>query len=336
MTENILICGTNWLGDSIMSMPALQWLKGQGASSRITMLVKPQLVELWKMHSAVDDIINLEPGVGGVSKAARVIRRKKFARAIVFPNSLRSAMVPFLAGVPERVGRVGHWRRSLLTRVIKFGDSPAHRHQSWEYVELLSPDKMPSDLPPPRLILSSSAVDAVATRFGMDRAGRYVSIMPGAARGSSKRWPGEYFVEVGWRLIERKCQILVLGTETEKRICSDVASCIGAGARSLAGQTRIPELAALLSLCSVVICNDSGGMHLAAACGSRIVAVFGLTDPATTGPLGTGHRVICAEGIAKRSRDIERQSSEAEHALRSIRPDVVLKAALELLSTRGA
>jgi heptosyltransferase II len=332
MQENILICGTNWLGDSVMSMPALQLLKQQRPSSRLAMLVKPKLAELWKMHSAVDEIINLDVGVAGAFTTADAVRQRDFARAIVLPNSFRSALVPFLAGVPERVGRAGHWRRGLLTTVVESLDNPTHRHQSWEYAELLNLDKMPSDLPPPRLILSSGAVDAVAGRLALDCTGQYVGIMPGAARGSSKRWPVEYFVEVGRRLSEdRKIQLLVLGAESEKNICAEVAGGIGKAARSVAGQTSIPELAALLSLCSVVICNDSGGMHLAAACGSKVVALFGITDPATTGPLGTGHRVICAEGVARRSRDIGRYSAEAADALRSMTPDVVLKAVSEIL-----
>jgi heptosyltransferase-2 len=123
----------------------------------------------------------------------------------------------------------------------------------------------------------------------------------------------------------------VFGSGNETDLCETVTAGIGRKALNLAGQTSLPEFAALLSSCGVVICNDSGGMHLAAAAGAKVVAVFGMTDPAKTGPMGKGHRVICAEGV-RQSRDIKRDSSEAAVALKSISADRVAAAAREVLA----
>ena len=158
-----------------------------------------------------------------------------------------------------------------------------------------------------------------------------MGLLPGAARGPSKQWPPDHFIAVGRQLAARPgCRIVVFGARDEASLCRAVAEGIGPAAITLGGETTLSELAALLGLCRVVVANDSGGMHLAAAAGARVVAVYGLTDPAKTGPIGHGHRIVCAEG-RPRSRDIRRNSREAKDALASIRPDRVLEAVMELL-----
>jgi heptosyltransferase-2 len=161
-----------------------------------------------------------------------------------------------------------------------------------------------------------------------------VGVLPGAARGDSKRWPSESFAEVASALVkERDVRIALFGTDAERPACDQIARAVGKAACNLAGKTSLVLLAAALGRCRLAVSNDSGGMHLATALGVPVVAVFGLTDPALTGPLGAANRVICGVPAEQRTRDVPRESPEAEAALRSITPDRVLEDACDILES---
>ena len=327
MTVKVLICGTNWLGDSVMSMPALQLFKKAFPDSRITMLCKPALTGLWAMHACVDEVVPLGPGTGGTFAAVGAVRRGGFDKAFVFPNSFRAALIPFLAGVPVRRGAAGHQRRWLLSDVAVLPTTSGSTHQAWEYLAIMGITAGELDMPV--LKISPDAAGKADELLGAVKNSGWYGLMPGAARGSSKRWPVEHFVEVGTRLAEATgCGVAVLGAPSEFGLCADVAGDIGACAANLAGKTGLPELAAVLSRCRAVVTNDSGGMHLASATGTKVVAVFGITDHAKTGPLGRNCRIIFDEGV-ERSRDVARVSSQAEQSLRAIKPDRVIRAVID-------
>jgi heptosyltransferase-2 len=205
-------------------------------------------------------------------------------------------------------------------------------HQSREYLDIMGlawPGGDDSFVP--HLAVPDDAVAQGAALLGGAEC-RWAGLMPGAARGPSKRWPPRCFIEVGRRLAEScGCRAVVLGTAGETGMCAEVAQGIGGKALSVAGRTSLQVLAAVLKTCRVVVANDSGGMHLAAAVGTPVTAVFGATDPATTGPMGEGHRVIAPVGV-KRSRDVRRRSSVARAGLETIGPDEVYRAAAELAS----
>jgi len=332
-SANILISGVNWLGDSCMTMPAIQLFKKRRSTTRLSILAKPSLVSLWRMHAGIDQVIPIEDGPKGTLATSRKLRSLEFDSAYIFPNSWRSALIPRLSGIPVRIGYPGHCRAVLLTQVAHLPHDPPGSHQMWEYVHLLGLHALTDELEAPSLDVSRAGISDVRRRFGMSAEDAWVGVLPGAARGPSKRWPADYFVETGRNLMASTgCRISILGTEGEAELCEVVATGIGGGARSLAGRTSIPELAALLGTCQCVICNDSGGMHLAAAAGATVVAIYGLTDPSTTGPIGHGHKVIEADTVAARSRSIKRDSREAEQALRSIAPARVCAAVTEVMS----
>ena len=331
--DGLLVYGPSWLGDSIMSMPALQMLKRQQPAVPVTVLARPHLAPLWRLHGAVDEVVELRDAARGWWGSVRRIRAQGFRRIVICPNSFRSAVIPFMARIPERVGRAGHQRRWLLTSVVEEPASLHGRHQAWEYANLLG--LAPEELEAPRLVVPDAVVRQCYDRLSsVDVGGGWVGLIPGAARGPSKRWPADHFAAVGRMLIRAvKCRVLVFGTDAETLLCSQVSGAIGGGALNVAGATSLPDFAALLRLCRVVVVNDSGGMHLAAAVGTPVVAVFGITDPARTGPLGLGHRVICAPGFA-RSRAVAARSPQAARALLSIKPGQVTDAALAILRAR--
>jgi heptosyltransferase-2 len=157
-----------------------------------------------------------------------------------------------------------------------------------------------------------------------------IGFLPGAARGPAKRWPSGHFAELGLRLAgDRACSVVLFGTAAEAEACDDIAAAVGTRATNLAGRSTLQEWAALLAECDVVVTNDSGGMHIAAAVGTPVVAVYGMTDPAVTGPLGSRCTVLQEGG--ERSRDIARDSQEAIERLASIKPERVYDAVVEYL-----
>ena len=333
MVQSILIVSPNWLGDAVMAMPAVHRFRSEHPQAQIVVLAKPGVAALWRMHDSPDEVIELRPGNGGTFAAARSLRARKFSQAIILPNSFRSALIPFLAGILKRRGTAFHARGLMINdRVSLAGSSETGvvEHQAREYFQILcgSPDGVLADTgfrPPKAALLAELNADADTI---------WVGIIPGAARGASKRWP--YFAQAANHVLRERSDVrfVVAGSAGEALLCAEVAAAIGEQAVSIAGRTNLTEFAALLSGCRLVMCNDSGGMHLASAAGVPVVAVYGVTDAAKTGPIGANAVVICAEGV-QASRKVPRESALAEAALASIRPERVAAACLALLNIRS-
>ncbi|TAN37980.1 MAG: lipopolysaccharide heptosyltransferase II [Verrucomicrobia bacterium] len=321
--RRVLVISPGWIGDAIMSMPAVQQFHAAQPDTEITVLAKPNLLPLWEMNPAVQK--RLVYAGNGITALA--ILRGKFSAAYLFPNSTRSALLPWLAAVPERIGLAGHWRRWLLTSVATPPNDSAKQHQAWEYATILSATS--SVLSRPQLVLPAVARDQATQRVAKLKR-PLIGLLPGAARGPAKRWPADRFAETAYALhTQTGGSILAMGGASDAESCSVVAAAVGSSALNLAGTTEIPEWAALLGLCDVVICNDSGGMHLATAVGAPVVAIFGITDPARTGPLGTHDRIL--QHSQTQARAVPRTSAEAAEALATISVGEVVAAALEAL-----
>lgn len=313
-----VVVSPSWVGDALMAMPAVQALRAWRPGLELAVLAKPRVAPLWNLCRAVSEVLPLESGLRGSRSAARRLKERGFQAAWILPNSWRSAWIPWLAGVPVRVGFAGHYRRALLTEVVSPFAAPVH--QSLESARLMGVDPRASlagvDLNIPALIRAR-----VGEQLSGFRSPRIV-LIPGAARGPSKRWPPERFAEAGRKLAgEWGGSVLVCGGGDERDLCEEVARM--AGGVSLAGRTSLQEWAALLSLSQFVLCNDSGGMHLAAAVGTPGIAIFGKTDPEVTGPMGGRIRVLRA-ATGPVSRAIRRDDREARFALEALSVDRVL------------
>ena len=332
--RNILIFGVNWLGDACMSMPALQRFREQNPATHITMLTRPSLTPLWEMHPCVDATIPMHPTLREMRTAAKELRNRDIDKAYVFPNSWRSALVPYFAKIPVRLGQYGHHRGILLTHTTPLSPKNRERHQQWEYVDILQLQDIET-LPGPTLKVPASVAEHIQKSMPAQPNSPWIGLLPGAARGPSKQWPVEHYIEATKQIRDNTtCRFALMGTPAEAELCNTIAEAIGPTAISLAGKTTLPELIAALGQCSTVLCNDSGGMHLAASVGTPVVAVYGITDPAKTGPLGSGHTLICAAGVTA-SRDVPRDSIPAREALASIVPERVVEAVLNTLHTRN-
>ena len=313
-----------------MAMPAVKRFRRENPSATVTMLAKPAVAPLWRLHDSLDEVLVLDKGTGATFAMARQFRQRKFSRAYILPNSFRSALIPFLAGIKIRRGTAFHGRGLMVNDRVSFAsDETADRklHQAYEYMKLLcgttDGDLADTGFHPP--------APALLTELALQEAEIPVCLIPGAARGDSKRWP--YFAEAARTILAQQpaCRFLVTGSASEVELCRRVAEAIGDRAICVAGRTGLVEFAALLGHCRLVLCNDSGGMHLASAAGVPVVAVYGLTDPAKTGPLGTRAVVVRPDGV-NASRTISRHSQAATAALASISADRVASICLAELA----
>ncbi len=330
----ILVISPNWLGDSLMAMPAMQALRNEYVDAHLVVLTKSHLKDLWGMHDAPDDVLGFPRGNRGTLSAVQQVKAGEFDRTFVLPNSFRAALIPQLAGVAERIGFAGHSRAYLLTDVREAPTDPERRHQMWEYFSILDLTAGGAfETLTPELRVPAAATASIE-RLGVSRdAPHRVAIMPGAAHGESKRWPDGHFCDVAASLTEHLgAQIVLLGTQQEAEACAFIAERLPENTVNMAGRTSLAELAAALQACSATVANDSGGMHLAAAVGCPVVGIYGITDPARTGPLGSGNRIVSRDGV-ERSRDLASTSSRATAELSAIRPDIVLDAVNDILET---
>jgi heptosyltransferase-2 len=327
--RKVLVCGVNWLGDAVMTLPALTAFRARRPELPITLLVRRSLIPFWQCVPGFGPLLEFERGGRGTWRTWRRVREGAFDVAVIQPHSFRSAVIPFGAGIPLRIGAPGHFRDCLLTHRVQPSRGDGRRHQAWESMDLLGLDlkalPSPPYLEPPleggRMILKEAGLDP-------DRS-RLAALFPGAARGPSKRWPASHFAEIGRRLEREGVRVVLAGTAGDRPVCDEVSDTMGGGGVNLAGRTDLIELAASLKVCMLVVANDSGGMHLASAVGTPVVGIFGLTDPAQTAPLGSRSRVV-SDSSVRGMRDIVRNSEKAQRVLAQIEPDRVWNAIREL------
>jgi heptosyltransferase II len=280
----ILIRGSNWLGDSVISMSAVRAIKAGRPDAHITVAAPEKIAPVWKLVPEVDEVIELKSR--SLLSAVRSIRHQRdFDVAILFPNSLRVALEAWLAGVPRRVGYRGHHRRWLLNQIIpKRSRLGPIEHQVLHYLQI--PREVGGLAKPP-------AVEMFLPRTKSNGATTRIGLCPGAEYGPAKRWLPERFAEVALAIsTQRPVQWILFGTSGDTAIGATIEASVGANCINRIGKTTMKELIAELSECALLLTNDTGTMHLATVLGVPVVAVFGSTEPYLTGPLGSVRRVI--------------------------------------------
>jgi heptosyltransferase-2 len=293
----LLIRATNWVGDAIMALPALQAVRNRFPAAQISILALPYVADIYRGQGIADHLISYDrhgehKGVSGKEKLADVIRSKNFATALLLQNAFDAAWIAWRAGIPERIGYNRDARGFLLTRPIRVpraGEIPAH--EKYYYLELLKRagwiDAVP-EIPEISLCVSeeeSRQAEAKLQTFGSRVDAVRIAVGAGASYGSAKCWPPERFAKAINRLLkERKAEVILFGTPAEAGVSAAIRAGLDQPALDLTGATQIAELPALLSRCTAFLGNDSGAMHVAAAVGLPVVAVFGPTDPEGTAP----------------------------------------------------
>jgi heptosyltransferase-2 len=315
----ILVRATNWIGDAVMSLPALRAVRTQFPSAHIAVLARPWVADLYFGEAAVDRVIPY-PHRSGVHdlaakwRTAQTLRRERFDLAILFQNAFESAAIARLAGIPRILGYNRDGRGFLLSQAVPVplpGEIPTH--ELYYYLELLRRGDIISDtalpepvLPEPATIRLEGAAAAAArgreALAGLHIPEPFIGVSPGAAYGSAKQWLPERFAESVARLAFEQpsdggASICLFGSPTEVTLCDAVARMIGEihpnlYVRNLAGQTSLRTFIDLAAAATLFLTNDSGAMHIASALGTPTVTVFGATNHLTTGPTGPCARVV--------------------------------------------
>lgn len=302
--EKILVRATNWIGDAVMSLPALEALRGRFPAAEIVVLAKPWVSELYWHHPAVSRQILYDPagehrGARGFWKLVQQLRAERFDGAILLQNAFHAAWMAWLAGIPVRVGYDRDGRGSLLTDAVQPPRPASYRHQVYYYLELLFRAgiiERPESIREIRLGLERSE-EAWAARhidgLGLRGPRFLVGLHAGASFGPAKRWLPERFADLADRLIGAlHADVLIFGSREERPLADTIASEMEHTPIILAGETTLRQFMALLARCRLVITNDSGPMHLAAGLSVPHVAIFGSTDERVTGPLSPRARVV--------------------------------------------
>jgi heptosyltransferase II len=296
----ILVRATNWVGDAIMAIPALQVVRSRWPDAQLTVLARPWVADLYRGQGIADNLIVFESrgrhkGLRGREKLIAELRYEKFDIALLLQNAFEAAWLAWRAGIPERIGYARDRRSWLLTRAIEVpaeGEIPAH--EKYYYLELLrragwlKHDKLPA-VEHIALSISADAREAAAQRLiaaGARPGAMWIAFAPGAAYGSAKCWAPERYASLADELIlAYDADVILFGTPQESDMAARIQKSMRSRAVSLVGATQIGELPALLGACRLFVGNDSGAMHVASAAGLPIVGVFGPTDPDGTSPV---------------------------------------------------
>jgi len=279
LVEQLLILAPNWLGDAVMALPAIADVHRASPATAITVAARPAIAPLFSLVPDVHDVVVLE----------RAPLDSRYDTALVLPNSFRSALIVSRAGIPERWGYRTQWRAPLLTRAI--GRAPAGLHQVEYYQQLVHALGFPNGPVDPTLDVPQEVRAAgadVLARAGWDRRSPLVALAPGAAYGYAKRWPPEFFAELTRALAGDGVVCAMVGSAADAATGNEIESHVGTAGKilNLIGATDLPTLGGVLIHCRALVSNDSGAMHLGAALGVRVTAIFGPTDERVTGPRG--------------------------------------------------
>lgn len=378
LPARILVRGVNWLGDAVMSTPALLRLREAAPHSQITLLTHEKLADLWRNHPALNNVLTFASHEN-VWRVGRRLRAAQFDLSLILPNSPRSALESCLARIPHRVGYAGNWRSRFLTRAVaeragtikmrkrstlevqwlaRVGRSkprvsfPAAAHHMHQYLHLVAAiGANPTPLAP-RLYVGPDEVNRALGKFEIQPdspASPLLGLNPGAEYGPAKRWPRDRLAAVAMKIFRQaNCRWVLFGGPGAVELANEVAAWLESVAAAqpgaakaglhkfvwnLAGRTSLLELCALLKACRVLLTNDSGPMHVAAAIGSSVVVPFGSTSPELTGPGLPGddrHRLLL--GAAPCAPCFRRECPIDFRCMNSITVEQVVEAVMSRLA----
>ena len=328
----LLVRSTNWLGDAVMSLPAIRAIHQVFPHAHLAVVARPWVADLYARESSIDRVIiyPAQKGLRAKREFAASLRDERFDAAILLQNAFDAALIAWWAGIPERIGYNRDARGLLLTRAIPVpepGDIP--RHERFYYLELLRRASLIERFPPSDAILLEG-IDAARHGGAGHLAALGIStpaigISPGAAYGNAKRWLPERFAAVARSF--PSASILLFGSASERELCQSVAAQIP-NSHNFAGQTTLREFIDLTAACRLFLTNDSGAMHIANALGVPTVAIFGATDDTTTGPTGPLARVVRAH--AECSPCLLRECPIDHRCMTAVTTEMAAAAALQL------
>jgi len=296
MSKNILVMQTGgWIGDMILLTPALRALRSAFPEARLEILVNPLVRELMERNPYLDEVVvydkrGAQKGIRQMRRMADRLRAKQFDTGVILhPNSVRSAILSFMAGIPERIGANQRGRGLFLTTGVK---RRKNIHEVQRYLDIVSP-------------IAGTDHDAKLEFWGVDSDDELFAerILAGCATPvigmnpcttwPSKQWSVERFARLADLVSEQLgAQVVLTGTKKDVHIGNEIMRLVSSKPLNLIGRTTLWQLGALISRCRLYVTNDSGPMHISAAVGTPTIALFGPTDPVRHAPFGAGHTVV--------------------------------------------
>lgn len=333
----ILIVGPSWVGDMVMAQSLCIDIKQRNPDATIDMLAPQWTAAMTDRMPEVNKLIASDfkhgkLGLGERWRLGKALREQAYTHAIVLPNSLKSALVPALAKIPQRIGFIGEQRWGLLNDARKL-DKQALPMTVQRFVALGRERGAPpialEDIPAPALKADARQARSLAESLGLSLTQPVLALAPGAEFGPSKQWPSEHYANAAKHFLQQGWQIWLLGSDNDLATCNEINAALDHKGQLLAGRTSLTDAVDLLSLAQLVFSNDSGLMHIAAGLNVPLVAAYGSTDPGHTPPLSQNHR------IAQISLDCSpcfKRSCPLEHhdCMRKLDVDQVLSLAQEL------
>ena len=311
----LLVRATNWVGDAIMSIPAFQAIRARWPQAEIVIVARTWVADLYRGQGLADRLVVFDSpgGIFGVERLASELRHQRFDCALLLPNAFSAAWLAWRVGARERIGYARDGRTPLLTRAIPVPQaSEVPAHESYYYLELLRRAGWVEQLPAVEEIrlqidpAMQASAEARLRQAGVRGGSLRIALAPGAAYGSAKCWAPERFAHVADRLIaDSGADVILFGTTSERDIAELIAARMRHRPVNFAGQTPIGELPPFFAACDLFIGNDSGAMHVAAAAGIPVVAIFGPTAPEGTAPVTprrtlVQHKVSCSPCFLRR------------------------------------
>jgi heptosyltransferase-2 len=334
----IVIRATNWVGDAIMALPALRAVRSRFADSEITILARPYVAAIYKNQQVCDNMMF----VGDKKGILKELRAQKFDIALLLQNAFEAAWIVWRAGIRERIGYARDGRSPFLTKALPVpepGEIPVH--EQYYYLELLRRAGWLDTLPNESFIKLNVSEEnrQRAEEFLLSVGARpdrlRIAIGAGASYGSAKCWPPDRFAELANRLqMQSGADVILFGTSSEAPVSSAIAAGMHRQPIDLTGKTPISDLPSLLSQCRLFIGNDSGAMHVAAAVGLPVVAVFGPTDPFGTAPVTPRSSIVQEKPYC--SPCFLRRCPTDHRCMTRVTPDAVEAAARQWISSMEA
>lgn len=302
MEQRIIIRNVNWLGDAVMGLPTLEAIRRGYPEAHISLLLKESLSSLFEGHRVVDELILLPKHTSSLlfpfSAFQKGLKKKAFDLTIILPNSFKSALIFYAARIDERVGYATACRSFLLSRAINLRKSTLTKHQVYYYTDLLNSLNLDLIHVKPRILLSDQEKNHgknLLLSYGIDTKGKGIlfGFNPGSSYGPAKCWVPERYAQLAMQLKKKfQAKILLFGTLEDLPAAIRIESLTAGDAVNLAGRLNLRDYMRALAQCDLIVTNDSGGMHLAAALDLPLIALFGSTDPFRTGPLSTSQTII--------------------------------------------
>ena len=303
----IFVVGPSWVGDMVMAQSLFKALRQRFPDARIDVLApawsRPIIEAMPEVYQAID----MPLGHGALEIKTRrelghSLRKEQYDWAIVLPNSLKSALIPWFANIPRRTGWKGEMRYGLLNDLRKLDKSifslMVHKYVGLAYDKGTRPDSF--ECPSPALVPASENISSALQKYSLNTEQSILALCPGAEFGRAKKWPERHYAEIAKRHIQEGGQVWLFGSQNDQQACDEIVGLVSQSVswdaiQNLAGRTSLQEAVALMSQADKAVANDSGLMHVAAGLGVPIVALFGSTSPDYTPPLSEKAVIIKAD-----------------------------------------